>query len=804
LKRFAPYGLALAAVAFMTAVRWLLTGTLGFELPFITLFPAVFFAAWLGGIGPAIAATLAGMLAALYLFFPPMFSFHLFQNAAVGLVLFGTTGIAAGLLGNSRLRALSRAQAAANEASEALRRAEQEAVVAAMERLRAEDESARAGLAASNAAAVLSQHGEAEAAFRESEARFRTIAQSSPLGIYLTDPAGNCVYTNPAYQRISGLTAEQAGGAGWRQALHPEDRERVSSEWYAAAEQQQPFRSEHRFRHADGTVVPTRVNAAEIRNGDALVGYVGLVEDITASKQAEAARQTSEARFRSVYRSNMIGIAFWNGEQITDGNDALLDMLGYTRAEMRQGLLRHGTLTPPGHEEADRRAFEEVKRGGACAPYEKEFWRKGGTVVPVLVGGALLANDINDAVFFVLDLSERKRAEERLRHSERIEVVGQLAGGMAHEANNQMTVILGATDFILRYPGLAESVRQDVEYIRAAAERTTSITRQLLAFSRRQILSPRVVDLNQVVTNLESMLRRTLVEHQGLTLQLSPAIAPIRADPVQLDQILLNLTINARDAMPRGGTLTIETRTAQLTERDVTPDTGVPVVAGPYTALVVTDTGHGMDRETLKHVFEPFFTTKGVGQGSGLGLATVFGIVKQSGGHIVADSKPGVGTTLKLFFPAVERAVQEPEASSGALEPGVPTESRTILLVEDDPLVRSMVERSLGDCGFRVIAASNGAEGLAMALRHGDRVDVVLTDLAMPDMGGRELARRLAEQRPNLPVVFMSGYTDDDVIRRGLLDDGLTFLQKPLSPAVLVRHMREVLDRSSAGEVRPR
>jgi PAS domain S-box-containing protein len=890
------------------------------------------------------------MLTALYLFFPPTLSFAAPMTAFVGLVLFGATGIAAGMLGSSRLRALRRAESAAQAASEALRRADEEAVLAAVERLRAEEETARAGVATTNAAAFLNQKGQTETALRESEARFRAIAHSSPLGIYLTDPEGECVYTNPAYQRISGLTAIEAEGAGWRRALHPDDRDRVSSEWYEAARRQLPFQSEHRFRHGDGTVVRTRVNAAEIRNGDVLVGYVGLVEDvsqkaeteaslraseeryrafieqtsegiwrfelaepipaampedqqierfyataflaecndavarmygfsrsselvgarlgdllprsdpanieylrafirsgyrlmdaeshevdrdgrpryflnnligilaggnllrawgtqrdITESRQAEAARQASEARFRSVYQSNMIGIAFWDGEQVTDANDALLDMLGYTRADIQEGLLRHGRLTPPGHEEADRRAFEEVRIRGACVPYEKEFCRKDGAHVPVLVGGAILQNDAQDAVFFVLDLSERKRAEERLRHSERIEVVGQLAGGMAHEANNQMTVILGATEFILRHPGLAESVRQDVEYIRAAAERTTSITRQLLAFSRRQILLPRVVDVNQVVTNLESILRRTLIEHQSLSLALSPDAGPVRADPVQLDQILLNLTINARDAMPRGGTLTIETRSTYLSDQDVTPETDVPVMAGRYTALIVSDTGHGMDSETLKHVFEPFFTTKGVGQGSGLGLATVFGIVKQSGGHIVAESQPGLGTSLKLFFPSVQQESEGAE-SAAATDPEVEPirESRTILLVEDDPLVRNMVERSLAESGFRIVAASTGTEALALALTPGERIDTVLTDLAMPDMGGRELARRLAEQRPGLPIVFMSGYTDDDVIRRGLLDDGLPFLEKPLTPAALVRQMREVMDHPSDGNVKRR
>jgi PAS domain S-box-containing protein len=767
------------------------------------------------------------------------------------------------------------------------------------------------------------------------------MADCSLLGIYVTDPAGDCLYTNPAYQQISGLTQQQALGTGWSRAIHPDDRERVFKDWYGAAAGRIPFRSEHRFAHDKGTVVWTRVNAAEITDGERLVGYVGLVEDITGYaaaqaavresqeryrasieqtaegvwrfeleepvsitlsaddqierfyahaylaecndavanmygfskaaeligarladmlprsdpqnleylrafvesgyrltdaeshevdrdgrpryflnnligivanghlirawgsqrditviREAESSLQKSEARFRSVFESGMIGIAFWDSERITAANDALLQMLGYTRDDLEAGMLRHGRLTPAGFEDADRQATEETRVKGSCTPYEKVFLRKDGSQLPVLVGGARLGPEMGDAVFFVLDISARRRAEERARQAERIEVVGQLAGGMAHEANNQMSVVLGAASFILGRSDISDTVRQDVEFIRQAAERTASITRGLLAFSRRQILQPKVLNLSTIVQKLEPLLRRTLTEQQSLELQLSPNVASIQADPVQLDQVLLNLTINARDAMPRGGKLIIETKDVMLTDEYVAMRPGVAIQPGSYAALVVSDTGEGMDKETMQHLFEPFFTTKEIGQGTGLGLAMVYGIVKQSGGYIWAYSERGIGTTLKIYFPAASGGMGKPDLSP-APEQSAAGEG-TILLVEDDPLVLTIAKRALVDAGFEVLEASNGRKAIELVESEA-RIDAVLTDLAMPEIGGRDLARRLRTQRPTLPVVFMTGYTDDVVTSRGLLDSGVPFLEKPLSPDTIVRTMREVVAASREG-----
>ncbi|HEU4681443.1 MAG TPA: PAS domain S-box protein, partial [Gemmatimonadales bacterium] len=607
-NRLTPHLIALAAVALMTALRLLLSPVIGGELPFITFFPAVFFAAWYGGLGPALTATLSSVALALYLFFPPTAQpTSLALVAPLGGLLFTAIGIAAGWLGESRLRALDRAEAAARAATDAAGGAEEEAV-------RAEEQAVQAEELAKEAEAALAHQTETEAALRESEERYRAFIEQTAEGVWrieLPEPVsvnlpeeeqiarfyrdGVLAECNDAMARMYGFThAQELVGARLEDLLPRSDPNNLA---FLRAFVRSGYRltdAESHERDRQGGERYFLNNLIGIVVNRHIVRAWGSQRDVTTRRQADAALQASEARFRSIYESGMIGIAFWDGERMTEANDALLSVLGYTRHDLEQGLLRHGALTPSGYEEADRRATEETRIKGSCTVYEKEFLRKDGSRVPVLVGGARLGPDLRDAVFFVLDLTERKRAEERLRQAERIEVVGQLAGGMAHEANNQMSVVLGATNFILGRSDIPDAVRQDTEYIHQAAERTASITRQLLAFSRRQILQPEVVDVNAVVQKLEPILRRTLVEGQQLALRLGPEPALVRADPLQLDQVLLNLTINARDAMPNGGTLTLETRTVHLDEQNLALRPGVALTPGLYTALVVSDTGEGM------------------------------------------------------------------------------------------------------------------------------------------------------------------------------------------------------------------
>jgi signal transduction histidine kinase/integral membrane sensor domain MASE1/CheY-like chemotaxis protein len=392
------------------------------------------------------------------------------------------------------------------------------------------------------------------------------------------------------------------------------------------------------------------------------------------------------------------------------------------------------------------------------------------------------------------DVTDRRATDQQLRQAQRMESIGRLAGGVAHEANNQMSVIIGATEFIRRHPTLPVEIKTDVDHIRRAAERTAAVTTQLLAFSRRQVLKSQVIDLNDVLQRFVPVLRRSMGEDCRVTLQLDPALGPVKADPGQLEQVVLNLALNARDAMPSGGELSIETAVAEV--GDAAPvDGGAVMRPGRYATLSVRDSGRGMDRATLANVFEPFFTTKEVGRGSGLGLSTVYGIVKQSGGYIWASSEPGRGSTFRIYLPeTAERPSDRPRTSAGYAQPGaLPGSGELILIAEDEEQVRKVAARALTEAGYRVLEAANGREALEQVARAREPVRLVLTDVVMPEMSGRELAERLALLLPGTPVLFTSGYTDGEIFRRGLLAPQADLLDKPFSPDAVVRAVRERL-----------
>jgi CheY-like chemotaxis protein len=353
-----------------------------------------------------------------------------------------------------------------------------------------------------------------------------------------------------------------------------------------------------------------------------------------------------------------------------------------------------------------------------------------------------------------------------------------------------MSVVMGAAEFILHRRDIPEAVRQDVEFIQKAAERTAAVTGQLLAFSRRQVLKPELLDLNQLVRKWEPVLRRLMGEDCSVVLQLAAEPSQVRADPGQLEQVLLNLALNARDAMPRGGTITLETFRAELTPGYARLKPGTSVRPGGYAVLAVSDTGHGMDRETLSHVFEPFFTTKGLGKGTGLGLATVYGIVKQSDGYIWAYSEPGQGTTFKIYLP-LKTGVIPAEVKLDT--PRRISRGEWILLVEDEASVRSVMRRSLEEAGYHVMEAETVAAALERFVESTEPISLVLTDVVLPGGNGRELADRIAELRPFTPVLFTSGYTEGDIQRRGLLTGGAAFLQKPVTPELLVEAVEDLL-----------
>jgi signal transduction histidine kinase len=395
------------------------------------------------------------------------------------------------------------------------------------------------------------------------------------------------------------------------------------------------------------------------------------------------------------------------------------------------------------------------------------------------------------------ELAERERtevalrkAETQLRHAQKMEAVGRLAGGVAHDFNNQLSVILGYSVSTLQQLKASDPLREDLSEVVRAGERASDLTRQLLAFSRQQVLAPRVLDLNGVVRDCEKLLRRLLGEDVELVIRCRPGVAKVKADPSQMEQVIMNLVVNARDAMPMGGKLTIETQDVVLEQAYVVEHLGTQ--PGPHVMLAVTDTGHGMDVETQARIFEPFFTTKGLGKGTGLGLSTVFGIVKQSGGDIWVYSEPGAGTTFKVYLPQTAENEPAPSEAAAAL---VLTGSETILLVEDQEEVRRVAQHMLARYGYHVIEARNAGEALLRCEQHLRTIHLLLTDVVMPLLGGRELAERLRAMRPDMKVLFMSGYTENTVVHHGLLDSGIEYVQKPLLPDMLARRVREVLDR---------
>jgi two-component system, cell cycle sensor histidine kinase and response regulator CckA len=405
-------------------------------------------------------------------------------------------------------------------------------------------------------------------------------------------------------------------------------------------------------------------------------------------------------------------------------------------------------------------------------------------------GGA----DLRGIIIDVTEQREASRAlrerEEQLRQSQKMEAVGQLAGGVAHDFNNLLTAIGGYAELTLRRLAADSPLRRNLTEIARAASRAAALTRQLLAFSRRQIMQPAVLDLNAVILEIKDMLGRLIAEDVRLETRLSPALGRVRADRGQLEQVILNLVVNARDAMPAGGTLLIETSDVRLD--DDYARRHAPVEPGEYVRLAVSDTGCGMDAETRKHIFEPFFTTKPAGKGTGLGLSTVYGIVKQSGGYVWAYSEVGEGTVFKIYLPRVEEGAAGPRAAE---PPGRDLRgTETILLVEDEEQVRGVAREALEASGYKVIQAAGGAEALSLCESRGGEIDLMITDVVMPGMSGPNVAARLPELRPGVKVLFMSGYTDELIVSRGVLQEGVNFIEKPFSPDDLLHKVREVLD----------
>ena len=520
---------------------------------------------------------------------------------------------------------------------------------------------------------------------------------------------------------------------------------------------------------------------------------------VSRGKQAEKSLRETEQKFQRVYDEAPFGCHELNTEgRITRVNRKELTMLGYTAREMLGRPVWRFVL----EEEMTRRVILAKLSGDVSfhETFERTYRRKDGTTLPVIAQDRIVwekGRKITGIRSTLEDITERRRAEEVLRKSEeqlrqwqKVEAIGRLAGGVAHDFNNLLMTIKGCSELLLGEIDERDPRREEVEEIRKAAERATSLTRQLLAFGRRQVLQPQVLNLNDIVENMNKMLCRLIGEDIQLLTILGPDLWPVKVDPGQIEQVLMNLAVNGRDAMPRGGKLTIETANKELDEDYARRH--VAVKPGPYVLLAVSDNGCGMDKETQSHLFEPFFTTKEQGKGTGLGLSTVYGIIKQSGGNIWAYSEPGQGTSFKIYLPTVEEEVET--YTTAALLPPPPGGTETILLVEDEEAVRTMISKVLQSGGYTVLEAQHGVQALRVCKKHKGPIHLMVSDVVMPQMSGRELAGRLALRRPEMRVLYISGYPDNAIVHHGVLETGTAFLQKPFTLNALEYKVREVLD----------
>jgi PAS domain S-box-containing protein len=534
-------------------------------------------------------------------------------------------------------------------------------------------------------------------------------------------------------------------------------------------------------------VGPFQDELAELRRSIAAMKQSSLRLDELVAQGAE--------RYRAMFDDNPMPMWIYDRETLgfVTVNEAAVRHYGYSREEFAAMTL--ADIRPPEDVVALRENVAHASRFD-----EGELWRhrkKDGTIINVEIRAhefqfgkrpvrLVLSNDITERVRAEDAL---RRTEEQLRHAQKMEAVGRLAGGVAHDFNNLLSVILSCAEIMLDDLQPVEPMRQEVEHIRRAAGRAADLTRQLLTFSRHQVLEPKVIDLNDVLGNMEKMLRRILGADVQLELACAPELGRVRVDPGSIEQVIMNLVVNARDAMPMGGKLTMETANVTIDQESAKEHLGTN--AGPYVMLVVSDTGIGMDRVTQARIFEPFFTTKETGKGTGLGLSMVFGIVQQSGGSIWVYSEPDKGSSFKVYLPRVDGPLQERRSTA---RPRTLRGSETVLLVEDDEQVRAVARGILRRHGYRVLEASNGGEAMLVCEAHPRPIHLLISDIVMPHMTGPELARRLADVRPEMKVLCMSGYTDDSVVRHGVMDADIAYLQKPITQETLTRKVREVLD----------
>jgi hypothetical protein len=672
--------------------------------------------------------------------------------------------------------------------------------------------------------------------FRLSEERLRLAHQAARVGAFEVNVQTGVNTWTPGLEAMHGLEPGEFGGTqeSWEALLHPEDRALAKAHVNEALQSFLPVEGEWRVVWRDGSEhwIFARFQVLKDDAGKAH-RVIGVNLDVTERKRAEEAHQRAEAAVKASEEDLRITLDSIGDAVIATDVKGCVVRMNPVAEQLTGWTLDQGAGKPLSEifkilNEETRAAVESpvhrVLREGAVmglANHTVLVSRQGiersiaDSAAPIrdatgkVRGVVLVFHDQTErrkaeqAQAHALAVAEResvsreraeealRQTEEQLRQSQKMEAIGTLAGGIAHDFNNLLSVILSYAELMLQDLPAEDPMRVDAEQISSAGRRANELTRQLLAFSRRQVLQPEIVNLNGAISGMTKLLRRIIGEDIELAVLLAPTLGSVHVDPGQIGQVLMNLVVNARDAMPRGGRLTIETADVELDARAA----HVGVGPGRFVVLSVSDTGTGMDRSTQARIFEPFFTTKEKGKGTGLGLSTAYGIVKQSGGDVSVHSEPGEGTTFKIYLPRAEAGAERSEHASQA-----PTTLRgmeTVLLVEDDEQVRNLAVTILRRHGYRVLEAATGGDALLISEQYGGTIHVLLTDVVMPHMSGRQLCERLAPRRPDLKVIFMSGYTDDAMVRHGVLRSELEFVQKPLLPGPLLEKLRRVLDKTA-------
>jgi two-component system cell cycle sensor histidine kinase/response regulator CckA len=634
----------------------------------------------------------------------------------------------------------------------------------------------------------------AEELLQESEKRYKMLFESAPDAILIMEAegenSGRIVAANQAAAEMHGYSVPEILELNIS-ALNPRAktasgnsrlRRILAGEW---------IQEEITHLRKDGTAFPVEIHAGLMELEDHKY-ILAFDRDISERKQGEEALREAHQTLHALIQASPLAIFVLDPEaRVRLWNPAAEHLFGWREEEV---LGRTLPSVPPTQVKESKRLFQRMLAGESLDGLELQRQRKDGSPIYISIFTAPLY-DVHGQITGIMalnsDITESKRLKEQLLQSQKMEVVGRLAGGVAHDFNNLLTAITGYSELVLNFMDEDNPLRQDVAEIRKAGDRAASLTRQLLAFSRKQVLQPKVLDLNKVVESMGKMLQRLLPSDIDLTISQEQNLGRVMADPGQIEQVILNLAINARDAMPQGGRLTLTTANVYLKESQARRL--VDVEPGHYVMLMISDTGCGMDPETRSHIFEPFFTTKEMGKGTGLGLSTVYGIVKQSGGHISVHSQPGEGATFKVYLPRIS-GVLEPATQAS---PESTTEYRgqeTILLVEDEDGVRQLVSTVLKRHGFKVLEASHGGDALQITAEHSGPIHLVLTDVVMPGIGGQELAQRLKPLHPDLKVLYMSGYADYSHLHQDLPDQEIYYLQKPFEAHALLQRVRELLD----------